>query len=201
MQKNKQFVILSKENYISSYISFPSASSHCPTYSSSFLICLQSVHIFLQKPDLSPSISTSPFFDASFMALFHFALRNSFTATLSNLYRRLLSRLPALPFSPLYSPPCNGSSFFFCAATLSISIPASKLCLTSSPRFYSPPPHTPSPFDAIFPSFSFFFSIFSLSLSLSAILILIQQQHRAFFCFPCILSPTSLLFTPFFPLR
>lgn len=165
MQKNKQFVILSKENYISSYISFPSASSHCPTYSSSL-------------PDLSPSISTSPFFDASFMALFHFALRNSFTATLSNLYRRLLSRLPALPFSPLYSPPCNGSSFFFCAATLSISIPASKLCLTSSPRFYSPPPHTPSPFDAIFPSFSFFFSIFSLSLS--AILILIQQQHRAF---------------------
>lgn len=146
MTNLQQFVILSKENYISSYISFPSASSHCPTYSSSFLICLQSVHIFLQKPDLSPSISTSPFFDASFMALFHFALRNSFTATLSNLYRRLLSRLPALPFSPLYSPPCNGSSFFFLCCNPFYFYPGLKALSHFIPVLLQPPSSYPIPF-------------------------------------------------------
>lgn len=196
MQKNKQFVILSKENYISSYISFPSASSHCPTYSSSFLICLQSVHIFLQKPDLSPSISTSPFFDASFMALFHFALRNSFTATLSNLYRRLLSRLPALPFSPLYSPPCNGSSFFFVLQPfLFLSRPQSSVSL--HPRAFTAPILIPHPL--LMPFFHHFHFSFPFFRSLSQPSSFSSNSNTVLFCFPCILSPTSLLFTPFSP--
>lgn len=185
MQKNKQFVILSKENYISSYISFPSASSHCPTYSSSL-------------PDLSPSISTSPFFDASFMALFHFALRNSFTATLSNLYRRLLSRLPALPFSPLYSPPCNGSSFFFVLQPfLFLSRPQSSVSL--HPRAFTAAILIPHPLlMPFFHHFHFSFPFFC-SLSLSQPSSFSSNSNTVLFCFPCILSPTSLLFTPFSP--
>lgn len=78
------------------------------------LLLLLSLH-----PISGPITQTVLFFDASFMVLFPNALSISSSATLSNLHHRLLSSLPAFPFTPS----CNVLSSLLAAAAAAASCP------------------------------------------------------------------------------